>query len=380
MPTHRLELGDVTLIRTDSQELPAEARSSQGMGRSPWEPGVVAMIGGDDAGEVADQAERAFDDAITALRLLKAGGVALGPQAWARKSSGEWRATATGAPRPRPGGYVLSEAECVEAAEISRALRERPPEGPLAWAVHRFELAAEQETVLDGLSDCVLALRALFDAGAAMGAGFPTRVAAAAATEEDRANVRSLVERALELERRLMADGSPDGGSGDEAQALAGEVEDLARGILRRAVCGELELEVAPGGSPEPADHEPETPDPEPPEPGAPEPETRQMSAHEVGELAARAARRVAVETLTTASPPTQTETSHPDEEEIMGSKAPVAEETEVIELRWPDRVIERDIEGPLARRERARRVSEFFPRPELTEWSVRDLDYKRPK
>ena len=100
------------------------------------------------------------------------------------------------------------------------------------------------------------------------------------------------------------------------------------------------------------------------------------MSAHEVGDIAARAATRAAVEALSSAESLRQS-----NEEETMEANAPPTpanDEAEVIELHWPDRVIERDIEGPLARRERARRVSEFFPRPELTDWSVRDLDYKR--
>jgi hypothetical protein len=367
MPGHRLELGDVTLIRTDSQELPVGARSSEGMGRSPWDPGVVAMIGGDDAAEVAGRAERAFDDAVTAMRLLKPGGVALGPQGWARKSSGEWRATATGATRPRPGGYVISESEGLELAELTRALAERRPDGPLAWAIQRFEVATEQQTVLDGLSDCLLALRALFDAGSGLGAGFPTRVAAATTEIEERRGVRAMVERALELERRLMSDGPPGGEEGEEAQALAGEVEDLARGILRRSVQGEVELGEMPEPEVEPLDEDQTEDD----APKGSEEETGVMTAHELGELAAQAATRAATEALTTVEPPIEPETPEPDEEENMARKPRMTDEAEVIELRWPDKVIERDIEGPLARRERSRRVGDFFPRPEVGDWSV---------
>jgi hypothetical protein len=336
MPGPRLELGEVTLIRTDADELPAQARRSEGMGRSPWEPGVVAVLGGEEGEAVAERAEPAYARAVTAMRLLKAGGVALGPHAFFRGSESDWEPIATGAAQPRGGGYVLTESEGVELAELDRALAERPPEGALAWAIRRFELGTERETPLDGLSDTVLTLRALFDAGPG-GVGFPTRVAAVI-PEAERAVARSLIERAIELEHGLMTH-PPTETDLEAAQSVAGEVEDLARGILRRAVRGELDLS------------------------GAGEAEPRGVG------MAAEVAAVTAAEAL---------EPKISNQEEPMPVAEPITADTDVIDLRWPDRVVERTRESPVVRKERTARVAEFFPRPEVTEWRIRELDDPR--
>ena len=79
------------------------------------------------------------------MRLFKAGGVGLGPYAFAPTGEGRWRRIATGAPAPRPGGYRLSEAEAEQLVELAETLEARPdPDGALAWAVRRFELGCER--------------------------------------------------------------------------------------------------------------------------------------------------------------------------------------------------------------------------------------------
>ena len=47
---------------------------------------------------------------ISVMRLFKAGGIGLGPYAFAPTGEDCWRRIATGAPATRPGGYRLSEA------------------------------------------------------------------------------------------------------------------------------------------------------------------------------------------------------------------------------------------------------------------------------
>ena len=98
------------------------------------------------------------------MRLFKGGGVGLGPYAFAPTGADCWRRIATGAPATRPGGYRLSEAEATELAEFASALESRPdPDGALTWAVGRFEMGCERESALDGLSDHLLALRAVLE-------------------------------------------------------------------------------------------------------------------------------------------------------------------------------------------------------------------------
>ena len=44
MPVARLELDPVSIVRADTVEVPAEARSSDGLGVSPWEPAFIAVV------------------------------------------------------------------------------------------------------------------------------------------------------------------------------------------------------------------------------------------------------------------------------------------------------------------------------------------------
>ena len=44
MPVARLDLDPVSIVRADTVEVPAEARSSDGLGVSPWEPAFIAVV------------------------------------------------------------------------------------------------------------------------------------------------------------------------------------------------------------------------------------------------------------------------------------------------------------------------------------------------
>ena len=44
MPVARLELDRASIVRADTVEVPAEARSSDGLGVSPWEPTFLAVV------------------------------------------------------------------------------------------------------------------------------------------------------------------------------------------------------------------------------------------------------------------------------------------------------------------------------------------------
>src|SRR5262249_59102450 len=139
----------------------------------------------------------------------KAGGIALGPIASSPAGSdGIWSRIPTGAPAPRPSGYRLGQDETEGLAELAAALEARPdPSRSLAWSLHRFELGCGRAGPLEGLSDHLLALRALLEGQGPVGASLPMRAAALIAGEKscDRTEAAAKVEAALDLERSLMA-------------------------------------------------------------------------------------------------------------------------------------------------------------------------------
>jgi hypothetical protein len=238
MPGMRLALPHgAQLVRADAFDAPAEARRSEGMGREAWEPQffAVAELRGDAGGAGAALAQ--LRDLVSVMRLFKPGGVGLGPYAFVPSGEGSWRRIATGAPAPRPGGYELNAEGAAELAELARALEARPdPAGPLAWAVRRFELGCERPDALEGLSDQMLALRAVLEGQGPVGASLPMRAAALVSSgSSERLAIRERIEAAQRLERAAMA-----GATAPDAEGLATWVEDSVRGILRDAALGEL--------------------------------------------------------------------------------------------------------------------------------------------
>jgi hypothetical protein len=225
------------VVRADSIEAPLDAMRSEGMGRAAWEPQFLAVAEQEEGGESVNEALRQLHELVSVMRLHKAGGVALGPYAFAPTGEGHWRRIATGAPAPRPGGYRLAGEEAEGLVELAATLEARPdPRGTLAWAVSRFELGCERLSPLVGLSDHLLALRAVLEGQGPVGASLPMRAAALIGDGgEGRPEARERVEAALELERSLMR-GAPS----PAALELARWVEDAVRRILREAALGEL--------------------------------------------------------------------------------------------------------------------------------------------
>ncbi len=237
MSTQRLQLPHgVRLVRADSIEVPVEAMRSEGMGRAAWEPQFLAVAEQDTDGG-ADSALRQLQELVSVMRLFKGGGVGLGPYAFAPTGADTWRRITTGAPATRPGGYRLSDEEAAELAEFATELERRPdPDGALTWAVGRFEMGCERESSLDGLSDHLLALRAVLEGHGPVGASLPMRAAALIADGSmDRIEAREMVEEALGLERELM-----NGRSLTNAIELAAWTEEGVRRLLRQAALGEL--------------------------------------------------------------------------------------------------------------------------------------------
>jgi hypothetical protein len=225
------------LIRADAIEAPAEAMRSEGMGRAAWEPQFLAVAEQEDGADSTEEALGQLRELITVMRLFKAGGIALGPHAFAPAGEGHWSRIPTGSPATRPGGYRLSQDDAKRLSELSTALEARPDPGrALSWSVRRFELGCGRASALEGLSDHLLSLRALLEGHGPVGASLPMRASALIADEScDRFEARGKVEAALELERSLMA-GAPLEG----AQELATWMEEGVRRLLRQAALGEL--------------------------------------------------------------------------------------------------------------------------------------------
>ena len=362
MSSPRLQLPhDVRIVRADSIEAPVEAMRSEGMGRASWEPQYLA-VAEQHPGEGAEAALRQLRELVSVMRLFKGGGIGLGPYAFAPTGEGCWRRIATGAPATRAGGYRLGEDEAGALVELARGLEARPdPDAALSWAVGRFEMGCERESALDGLSDHLLALRAVLEGHGPVGASLPMRAAALIADDTlDRVEARERLEQALELERSLM-NGRPSA----RAAELARWAEDEVRGLLLRAALGELGSDLSAAAD-----------------------ETLIATGLEAGD----AEIAVAEDLPSPAAPPEPTvsiEEEFMEQETRIMEPIPAEDEIRITATPWLDEVSEErrgdSLEWPAARerdvqhRERVDtpRVRHLFQVPEDADWEVSHLEFE---
>jgi hypothetical protein len=241
MSMNRLQLPNgVRIVRADQVAAPVEAMRSEGMGRAAWEPQFLAVA--EQGGDGAEAALNQLRELISVMRMFKVGGIGLGPVAFAPTGEDTWRRIITGAPSTRPGGYRLSEEEGAALADFAAMLEQRPdPDSALTWAVGRFEMGCERESAMEGMSDHLLALRAVLEGHGPVGASLPLRASALIAGENlERIEARERVEEVLELERALM-----NGRTLDRAIELATWIEDGVRRLLRQAALGELGADLS---------------------------------------------------------------------------------------------------------------------------------------
>ncbi|HEX7278074.1 MAG TPA: hypothetical protein VF255_00495 [Solirubrobacterales bacterium] len=398
MSMPRLQLPhDVRIVRADSIEAPVEAMRSEGMGRAAWEPQYLA-VAEQDPDDGAETALLQLRELISVMRLFKGGGIGLGPYAFAPTGEGCWRRITTGAPATRPGGYRLSEAEAGELTAFGTALEARPdPDSALTWAVGRFEMGCERPTALEGLSDHLLALRAVLEGHGPVGASLSLRAAALIADEEmDRIEAGEQVEEVLGLERAMM-----NGRPVERAVELATWIEEGVRGLLRQAALGELgndlstvadETLIVNGlaeGDAQITVSEAFEPEPEA-EPFAPEPEAEEISIahveHEVEEIRAEAVEpepsaelHLPVDELPEeeyVEQETRIMEPIPAEDEIKITATPWLEEVSGSgdSIEWPA-----DSDRDIQHRERVDtpRVRHLFPVPEDADWEVSHLEFE---
>jgi hypothetical protein len=379
MPLARLQLPHgMQLVRADSFDAPIEAMRSEGMGRAAWEPQFLAIAEQEEGVDSAAAALQQLEDLISVMRLFKAGGVGLGPHAFAPTGEGRWRRIATGAPAPRADAYKLDEEEAAQLVELAETLEARPdPAGPLAWAVRRFELGCERPSPAEGLSDHLLALRAVLDGQGPVGASLPMRAAALIADgSTDRLGARERVEAVQELERAQMS-GVPFESAGE----LAGWAEECVRRILREAALGELgadlneaadETLIATGldaGDVEIAVVAQEIPEPDP-------------LPHRASDIDPP---RVWSKSDASNRRPTMEEEHDMDQDTRILEPVPAEHEIRITATHWLDEVEVDEstldfpaIEGDVSHRDRidTPRVRHLFPVPENADWDVKELRY----
>lgn len=259
LEAERVELGEgVAIARGDRTDAPDEAvwgdaaRDDAGAEahRAPNALLILTREIAPEEGMPLAEARGRFVALLTGMRLWKAGGVALSPLAWRRTGDGRWQPfelEATGAARGEP--WTLLAGEEAELSEFLAALRAAPATGATTWALRRFELGCGRPHESEALSDYLLGLRALLDAGTQTGrASLASRVAVLCASDGERKRVQRRIELAQELERFVMGDGPDDDyldavGS-DSPVTLVVEAERHLRALLRDVLCGYLDPDL----------------------------------------------------------------------------------------------------------------------------------------
>jgi hypothetical protein len=224
-------------------ELPDTA-ASQLDGEQPDNPLIVLYTTEpDDPAEGLRAGRAVLKDLLTSLRLFGDGRVTLGALAWARVGSGTWTPLALGSGgRPHGMLVVTEEHEDELRAFCNLVSRRAPHDNDLAWALRRFELACERETSYEGLTDNLLALRALLEPEGPASGRLAGRLAALCATAEQRGELTERMVRAVALERSLVAGTAAKNAA---SQSLAEDVANHLRSLLRDVICGHLDPDLA---------------------------------------------------------------------------------------------------------------------------------------
>jgi hypothetical protein len=357
---------------------------------------------------------------------------------WRRIATGSGRARPGGyrLTEAELGDLVaVSRALMAPGTPFSRKQAERPGfAAVLGRALNRFEAGLERNVVVEALNDHLLSLRFLLEGGGPANLGLPMRVAALCAEPDDRGEIKAVVDRALGLERELWS-GEPASSAGTATPAeTAAQLEDLCRAILRDASVGHLgsdlrttadEILLADGlavgdgaesqrGGTTEWDLEAAAElDPEPEVAAEPDPVEQPLSAEidavvaeldgvaeQVSELderiteqpspepqeqmvIARAREIFGREVVPEDAPEPETASLRlvePDPEPSR-SDAPGPEPEPTLRRTEGESPVLRLIEQTRAeRRAHHDRVAGLFPRPETTEWDVREVSYDRSR
>lgn len=239
LESDRVALGSgLTLSRAGAiAELPADLR-----GDAFATLAVLELHAGAGESPSLEGAGRRLRRLQSALRLWDPSEPGVGPLAWARTDGGPWLMV------PLSSGSRRVDEDCLLAAEEEDSLRafcslvarRSPRSGELAWALRRFELGCERTLALDALTDWLLASRALLGDPADDSRAWE-RLAAICAPEAQRDALAARLRDAAELERRIISGVVlPDAA----LEALALELSDHLRAVLRDVLCGHLDPQL----------------------------------------------------------------------------------------------------------------------------------------
>ncbi len=207
--------------------------------------GLLVSFSADDCGvdDALVRGREVLKDLLRALRLFGDGRVTLGALAWARVGAGAWNPLALGAGGRPHGMLVVSAEQEDELRAFCNLVSRRAPDGnELAWALRRFEMGCEREIAYEALSDHLLALRALLEPEGPASGLMAGRIAALCATSEDRTKLTERMTKAQALERAMIAGTAAERAAG---LALARDVADHLRALLRDVICGHLDPNLA---------------------------------------------------------------------------------------------------------------------------------------
>lgn len=194
------------------------------------------------------QGREVVRELLRALRLFGDGRIALGALAWARVGSASWNPIVLGT-GGRPHGMLVVSAEQEDElrAFCNLVSRRAPHANEIAWALRRFELGCERASEYEGISDHLLALRALLHTPSEVELGgspdglLAGRLAALCATPAHRSELVERTLRAIALERQAIAGTAVERTSGI---TLVRELSDHLRALLRDVVCGHLSSDL----------------------------------------------------------------------------------------------------------------------------------------
>ncbi len=194
--------------------------------------------------EQAADGREVLQDLLRALRLFGDGRVTLGTLAWARTGGEDaWSTIALGAGGRPHGMLVISPEQEDELRAFCSLVSRRAPHGnELAWALRRFELGCERTHPYEALSDHLLALRALLEPEGPSSGLLAGRIAALCATPENRVKLTERMTKAQKLERAVIAGNAAERTAG---VAIARDVADHLRALLRDVICGHLTPDLA---------------------------------------------------------------------------------------------------------------------------------------
>ena len=221
----------------EAEGLPGDIFRSDGL------PVVAVVVEAEDSTpESLGQARNRIRKLVCALRLYGHESPALGGAARLQVEQGPWQVLGLEGSGTASGDLFIETNQEAELSEFCRLVANRWPRGgEVAWALRRHEFGCDRMHHLDGLSDHLLALRALLEPEGPSSGHLTDRLAAICAEPQDRARLAERTARASRLERGVQTGLTR---RETESRELCHEVEMNLRALLRDVICGHLDSDL----------------------------------------------------------------------------------------------------------------------------------------